>query len=53
MDWIVEFLLTMGDRLAALFVARDAPNFDVVQGMLAVVALAGCVALAAYFLRQK
>ena len=36
---VVRILLAMGGSLAALFVARDSPNFGVVQGMLTTVVL--------------
>jgi hypothetical protein len=36
---VVRILLAAGGSLAALFVARDSPNFGVVQGMLATVVL--------------
>jgi hypothetical protein len=42
---IVRLVLAAGGGLAALFVARDSPNFGVVQGMLATVALACAVLL--------
>lgn len=35
----VRILLALGGSLAALFVARDSPNFGVVQGMLSTVVL--------------
>lgn len=38
-NFIVRIVLTAGGSLAALFVARDSPNFGVVQGMLATVVL--------------
>ena len=53
MEWIVQFLMAIGDQAAFLFISRDSPNFEVVQGMLAVVALAACVMLVAFLLRQK
>jgi hypothetical protein len=34
---LVRILLTAGGGVAALFVAQDSPNFEVVQGMLALV----------------
>lgn len=36
---VVRILLAAGGSLAALFVARDSPNFGVVQGMLSTVVL--------------
>ncbi|MBP0464890.1 hypothetical protein J5Y09_13290 [Roseomonas sp. PWR1] len=35
----VRVLLALGGSIAALFVARDSPNFGVVQGMLSTVVL--------------
>lgn len=35
----VRALLALGGALAALLVARDSPNFGVVQGMLSIVVL--------------
>lgn len=40
----VRILLAAGGAIAALFVARDSPNFGVVQGMLTTVVLV-CVVL--------
>ena len=37
MALLVRILLALGSGAAALFVAKDSPNFEVVQGMLAVV----------------
>lgn len=42
---IVRGLLALGGALAALFVARDSPNFGVVQGMLTTVVLVCAVLL--------
>ncbi|BDG71411.1 hypothetical protein [Roseomonas fluvialis] len=42
---IVRLVLAAGGGLAALFVARDSPNFGVVQGMLATVVLVCAVLL--------
>ncbi len=36
---LVRIVLALGGSLAALFVARDSPNFGVVQGMLSTVVL--------------
>jgi hypothetical protein len=38
MALLLRGVLALGGAVAALFVARDAPNFEVVQGMLALVA---------------
>ncbi len=53
MEWIVQLLMALGDKAASLFISHDSPNFEVVQGMLAVAALAACVMLAAFLLRRK
>lgn len=42
---VVRLVLAAGGGLAALFVARDSPNFGVVQGMLATVVLVCAVLL--------
>jgi membrane protein YdbS with pleckstrin-like domain len=36
---VVRIVLAAGGAVAALFVARDSPNFGVVQGMLSTVVL--------------
>ena len=41
---VVRIILAAGGGLAALFVARDSPNFGVVQGMLSTVVLV-CIVL--------
>jgi hypothetical protein len=50
--WIVRLVLLAAGAVTALFVARDAGNFDVVQGMVAV-ALVAAVVLAVALLRRK
>jgi hypothetical protein len=42
---LVRIVLALGGSLAALLVARDSPNFGVVQGMLATVVLVCAVGL--------
>ena len=42
---IVRVVLALGGGLAAIFVARDSPNFGVVQGMLSTVVLVCAVLL--------
>jgi hypothetical protein len=42
---IVRLVLALGGGLAAVFVARDSPNFGVVQGMLSTVVLVCAVLL--------
>ncbi|RFB76467.1 hypothetical protein DYH55_20215 [Methylovirgula sp. 4M-Z18] len=46
--WIVRILLLLAGMIAALFVARDAVNFPIIQavsGMLLFVALVAAIAL--------
>jgi hypothetical protein len=43
--WIVRALLVAGGAVAALFVAPDADNYALVQGMSAVAILAAVVLL--------
>jgi len=44
MQLIVRVALLAGGAVAALFVSRDAPNFDVVQGLMAIAVIAVVVA---------
>jgi hypothetical protein len=53
MEWILQTLMMMGAKAASLFIHPDSPNFEVVQGMMAVVALVGCVVLIAIAFRKK
>lgn len=50
--WIIRLLLAAAGAIAALFVAREAENFSVVQGMVAVALIAALV-LALALLRRK
>lgn len=49
----VDMLLDMGGRLAALFVARDSPNFGVAQGMMATIVLVTLVVAVALVLWRR
>lgn len=49
---VVRIILAGGGSLAALFVARDSPNFGVVQGMLSTVVLV-CIVLILVLWRWK
>ncbi len=49
----VDMLLDMGGGVAALFVARDSPNFGVVQGMMATIVLVSLVAVIALVLWRR
>jgi hypothetical protein len=50
--WLIRIVLVAAGAVAALFVARDAENFGVVQGMVAV-ALIAAVVLVLALLRRK
>ena len=52
MIWIVRLLLMIAAPITALFVARDALNFGVLQTFVATVLVTGVVALAAWRLRR-
>ncbi len=49
----VRILLALGGSIAALFVARDSPNFGVVQGMLSTVVLVCFVLILVLWRRGK
>lgn len=49
MAWIVRILLYVAAPITALFVARDALNFGVVQMMVATVLAAALVGVAAFW----
>jgi hypothetical protein len=50
--WLIRLLLLMAGGIAALFLDRSAPNFPVVEGMIAVALLAAAV-LAVALLRRR
>jgi len=52
MAWLVRIALLAGGAVAAWFVAPDAPNYSVVQGMMTVVIIAIAV-LAAALIRRR
>jgi hypothetical protein len=52
MAWLVRLVLLAAGALGAVFVARDAPNFGVVQGLLGVGILAAAI-LAAALIRKR
>jgi hypothetical protein len=43
----------MGAAAASVFIHRNSPNFEVVQGMMAILALVGCVLLITFAFRKK
>lgn len=49
---LVRIVLVLGGLLATLFVARDAPNFPVVQAMLGILAVVALL-LAFTLLRRR
>ena len=49
---LIRIPLIVAGALAALFVARDAPNFAVVEGMIAVAIIAAVVAALAFTRRR-
>lgn len=52
MGILVRLALVAGGAVAALFVARDAPNFGVVQGLMSVAVIAAVVAVVALSRRK-
>ena len=52
MAWLLRIALLAGGVVAAWFVAPDAPNYTVVQGMMTVAIIAACVVLAALINRR-
>jgi hypothetical protein len=53
MEWILQTLMMMGAAAASVFIHRDSPNFEVVQGMMAILALVGCVLLITFAFRKR
>jgi hypothetical protein len=53
MEWILQTLMMLGAAAASIFIHRDSPNFDVVQGMLAILALVGIVLAITFAFRKK
>jgi uncharacterized membrane-anchored protein len=52
MGLLLRILLVAGGAVAALFVARDAPNFGLVQGMMTVAIIAAVVVVLALTRRK-
>lgn len=52
MAWILRIAMLAGGAVAAWFVAPDAPNYTVVQGMMTVAIIAACVVAAALIKRR-
>ena len=53
MEWILQTLMMMGAKAASIFIHQDSPNFEVVQGRMAILALVGCVLLITFAFRKK
>lgn len=53
MEWILQTLMMMGAKAASIFINRDSPNFEVVQGMMAILALVGIVVLITFAFRKR
>lgn len=49
---LIRIPLLLAGAIAALFVARDAPNFEVVEGMIAI-AIIAAVVVALALLRKR
>lgn len=52
MGWLIRLLLLAAGAIAALFVAREAENFGVVQGMVAVALIAALLLVLALARRK-
>jgi hypothetical protein len=53
MEWILKTLMMMGAAAASIFIHRDSPNFEVVQGMMAILVLVGIVLIITFAFRKK
>jgi uncharacterized membrane protein YcaP (DUF421 family) len=47
--WLTRIFLVLGGAVASWFVSRDAPNFSVVQGVVAMLLIALTVAVLAFW----
>jgi hypothetical protein len=47
--WLTRIALVIGGGIASWFVASDAPNFSVIQGVAAMMTIAAVVALFAFW----
>jgi hypothetical protein len=50
---LVRVVLVMAGALTALFVSRDAPNFEVVEAMIGIAIIAAVVAVLALLSRRR
>jgi len=53
MEWILQTLMMMGAKAASIFLHPNSPNFEIVQGMMAILALVGLVLLITFAFRKK
>jgi len=53
MEWILQTLMMLGAKAASIFINPAPPNFEVVQGMMAILALVGLVLLVTFVFRKK
>ena len=49
LNWVVRMLLLLAGVITSWFVAREADNFSVIQGVVAMLLIAAFVFLAAYW----
>ncbi len=50
---LIRIPLLIAGAIAAIFVARESPNFEVVQGMIAIAVIAAVVVVAALWRRKR
>ena len=53
LSWIVRLLFVLAAPIAALFVSRDALNFDLIQTMVAIILIVVIVAVVAFFPKRR
>jgi hypothetical protein len=51
--WLARVLLVAAGAITALFVARDAPNFQVIEGMVGIALIAAVVVALALLRRRR
>jgi hypothetical protein len=49
LSWIVRIFFALAAPIAALFVARDALNFDLIQTFVAVILIVAFIAIVAFW----
>jgi hypothetical protein len=53
MEWILQTLMMLGAKAASIFISPASPNFEVVQGMMAILVLVGIVLVITFAFRKK